>query len=235
MKGVRPRVRHASAELAIIVAGVLIALWADGLARSFGDRNAFRSHLSAVRDELGDEIEALDDVIDGRRHELEALQALASLDPASGLPPDSVMLRLAMDGLTDALTYEPGLTALADLESSGLLAGMGRPEIRRGLAGLRQRLNLARSQGELNITTPQHDFFDPFVLDELPFVWRRMAGHGGLEIAPDAAMDWGSLSTSRGRGLIAMRYDFIATMVEAWGELRATYLEIIDLIGAELD
>jgi len=233
MRRSRVRLRRAFAELAVIVAGVLIALWADGVVGGWADRDALRSHLGAVRDELENEVEALEGLIAGVSEELDALRRLGALRP-SALPADSLMTELVIAGFTNVTTYEPGLGALADLEGSGLLPRVGQEEIRLAFAELRQTLNAARADLDINVLGPQQRFFDPFILDEFPFIWHRLAAYGGLEIVGDADMEWSPLFTPRGRGLTAMRYDFLASTIGRWREVQDAFREVIALIDLEL-
>ena len=233
MTGARTRLRRALGELAIIVVGVLIALWADGLAGGWSDHEALRSHLRAVRDELENEVHTVDELIAGVAEELAALQALTDLGPSS-LPADSVMIGLVIAGFTNVTTYEPGLGALSDLESSGLLPRVGQSRIRIAFAELRQTLNAASADVAINLSGPQQRFFDPFILNEFPFIWHRLAAYGGLEIAGEAEMRWNALFTPRGRGLTAMRYDFLASTVWRWREVQDAFRETVELIDREL-
>ncbi len=229
----RVRLRRGLAELAVIVAGVLIALWADGVVGGWAARDSLRSHLGAVRDELDNEVATLDGLIAGVDEELDALRTLGGLRP-SNVPADSVMARLVTAGFTNATTYEPGLGALADLEGSGLLPRVGQEEIRLAFAELRQTLNAARADLDINVLGPQQRFFDPFILDEFPFIWHRLAAYGGLEIVGDVDMVWSPLFTPRGRGLTAMRYDFLASTIGRWREVQDSFREVIALIDVEL-
>ena len=233
MSRTRVRRRRALVELAVIVVGVLIALWADGVVAGWADRDALRSHLGAVRDELENEVETLDGLIADVDDELDALRTLGALRP-SDVHADSTMAALVTAGFTNATTYEPGLGALADLESSGLLPRVGQEEIRLAFARLRQTLNAARADLDINVLGPQQRFFDPFILNEFPFIWHRLAAYGGLEMVGGADMEWSALFTPRGRGLTAMRYDFLASTIARWREVQDVFREVIALIDREL-
>lgn len=229
----RVRLRKALGELAVIVIGVLIALWADGVAGGWSARESLRSHLSAVREELQYEVESIDRIIGGVEEELTALRTIGALRPAD-LPDDAEMTDLVIMGFTNVTTYEPGLGALADLESSGLLSRVGRSEVRLALANLRQTLNASRADVAINLSEPQQNVFDPFILNELPFIWHELAGHSGLEIAGTPDVRWDALFTPRGRGVTAMRYDFLASTISRWREVQEAFRDVIALIDGEI-
>jgi len=74
-------------ELAIIVIGVLIALWADGRADARSERRDLEAHLRAVCDELREEVETLDRLKALLGDEAEALRSLAAIGTSGDLPP----------------------------------------------------------------------------------------------------------------------------------------------------
>ena len=54
MSDTRSRLVRLGGELAVIVFGVLIALWADGLVERGRDRESLTAHLVAVSEEVGE-------------------------------------------------------------------------------------------------------------------------------------------------------------------------------------
>lgn len=85
MSKTRNVVSRVSGELAIIVIGVLIALWADGFADRRSERRTLEAHLQAVTDELREEGETLDGLRGQLEREATALRWLAAIG-ASGRP-----------------------------------------------------------------------------------------------------------------------------------------------------
>ena len=221
-------------ELAIIVVGVLIALWADGLADARAERRDLDDHLRAVRDELRDEIETLDEMNERLDLEARALQRLASLGTSGVLPSDSVLIDLVYAGILDVAVFEPTLGTLEDLRGAGLVPLIRDLDLRLAISQLRQAVETAARHAEVNRTGPQQRLFDPFVVEELPFVWRSLPAI--QDVAPWNGQDmaWDPLFDDRGQALVTMRFDLLAATRDDWAGLRMDMERLIDLIEGYL-
>ena len=222
-------------ELAIIVVGVLIALWADGLADARAERRDLDDHLRAVRDELRDEIETLDEMDERLDLEATALQSLASSGTSGVLPSDSVLIELVYAGILDVTVFEPTLGTLDDLRGAGLVPLIRDLDLRLALSQLRHAVATAARHAEFNRTGPQQRLFDPFVLQELPFVWRSVPAIQDVSPWSGQVLSWDPLFDDRGQAIVTMRYDLLGATKEDWEGLRIDMERLIALIDGYLE
>ena len=237
MSSAGQRARRLAAELVIVVFGVLIALWADGLAAERSDRRSLNVHLDAVGAELRQVSSGLDEHVEMLETQLELLDWLAA-HGAGDVSGDADELQRAVgQGLLNPVTFEPTLGALATLENSGLMPMIRNVELRTSLSGLRDGLRFLATTETVNITGPAQRLFDPWVLDELPFVWRQMARYGGLTGGPDEPLrnaDWSPLRSDRGQAIVAMQYDLVASILRDWRQFAIHLDTATGLIEHEL-
>lgn len=133
-EGVRPEaIRRLLAELLVIVAGVLIALWVDEWRQDREDRAKEGIYLASVRNEFQENRRRLDLQLVAYERRREAQGKLVELGPAlSGLPQDSVVTLWAWAlrggnlnpalGATEALISSGGLSLVRDPELRSLVA-----------------------------------------------------------------------------------------------------------------
>lgn len=167
-----------------------------------------------------DEVETLDGLLERLQSEATSLETLASIGVTGDLPPDSVIIDLVYDGLLDVTVFEPSLTAVADLQSSGLVPLIDDVELRLGLSGLRQSVGMAGSNAVVNRAGPQQQIFDPFVLRQLPFVWRSLPAIQPVAPMRSGPFEWDPLFDDQGQAMVAMRYDFVLATAEDWEALK---------------
>jgi len=222
-------------ELVVVVAGVLIALWADGLAAERSQQRELERRLGAVATEFRETAAQLDRRAEESALEIAALNELHELGPAlNNLPFDSTAA-LVDKALLGVNVFSPGLPALQDLEESGLIPSIESPELRRTLRSIREALRTMATLTEVNQTGPQEGRFDEFVLNDLPFVWEHLAHRDGMSVsAPLVGSDWSPLWSPRGRGLIAMRYDFLDVMTSNWRSFADGFRRASERIDEEL-
>ncbi len=234
MPKLRDRVGRIARELATIVVGVLIALWADGLAQHRAERQRLESHLLAVGDELRGEIETLGTLLERLQSEASSLESLARIGATGDLPPDSVLIDLVYSGLLDVTIFEPSLSAVGDLQSSGLVPLIEDLDLRLGLSGLRQSVGTSASNAVVNRSGPQQQLFDPFVLRELPFVWRSLPAIQHVAPMRNGVLSWDPLLDDQGQAMVTMRYDFVLATAEDWQNLRGEIERLVELVDGEL-
>jgi len=162
-RNLRGLLLRSGAELAVIVLGVLIALWADGWAAERADREIERNRVEALRDNVTATRLRLDEARQEARAARGALIAIASWQEPARLGERS---DLVLDGMLFGPTFTPEINVYDDLKSSGDLALLTNADLRQALArmdAIFERLALLQD----DLTTVQQLNFDPFVIREL--------------------------------------------------------------------
>ena len=136
----RDLIGRLGAELAIVVLGVTIALWADGWVTNRSDRAEESARLYALLDNVEESLEDLDSARDNAAGAAEALRELASPE-SHGRNHDALVTHLRY-GFFYVPTYHPELNVYDDLKNSGELALLSNAELRRALASMDRRLEL---------------------------------------------------------------------------------------------
>jgi hypothetical protein len=174
-------VARMSAELGIIVLGVLIALWADGWVAERADREVERNRIEALRDNLDATRARLTDAAEEARAAQEALESIAYWRDVTTVGQQQ---ELVLFGLLFGPVFTPETNVYADLKNSGDLGLLTSPELRQALAHMDAVLEqLALLQSDL--TMVQQLNFDPFVVRAFD-LGQTMGPFLGLEELPSA-------------------------------------------------
>lgn len=168
-----------SAELAIIVLGVLLALWADAWVGARADRRIEQNRVEALRDNVVASRIRLEDASEEAKAAYEALAEIAYWqDPARVSEREDLVLQ----GFLFGPVFTPEVNVYADLKSSGDLALLTNVELRQALARMDATFEqLALLQADL--TMVQQLNFDPFVVREFA-LGATMGRYLGLEGLP---------------------------------------------------
>ena len=168
-----------SAELAIIVLGVLLALWADSWVAARADRRIEQNRVEALRDNVVASRIRLEDASEEAQAAYEALAEIAYWkDPARVSGREDLVLR----GLLFGPDFTPEVNVYADLKSSGDLGLLTNGELRQALARMDATFEqLALLQADL--TMVQQLNVDPFVVREFA-LGATMGPYLGLEGLP---------------------------------------------------
>ncbi len=153
--------RRGLAELLIVVAGVLIALWADELRQSRSDRIDEANQLEALREDFLVTASVFDSALAQHDVQESSLQRLMA-GGFDGVCPDS-LTAWARTGLWVIVQASPRLSTLRDLQSSGRLGILQSPELRYGLAELDRILELDAIR-HTDFTTIQVRIVDPVLV-----------------------------------------------------------------------
>ena len=156
--------RRSAGELVVIIAGVLIALWADGMRQDRMDRAAEVEHLESLQADFETSLVELDSVLAEHTYQLAALERLLAGD-LSGEPSDSLR-RWAYEGAWMIVQWSPQVSTLRDLQASGDLRVIKDTELRRGLAELDRILGLGAYE-HADLTATQQRLVDPFMVARL--------------------------------------------------------------------
>ncbi len=196
-----------SAEFAIVVLGVTIALWADGWVASQRDRVEERERLQALQYNIA---ETLENLQEERRSADGAANALRDL-----LAPQDISNESARAVLRYALLYGavfvPELNVYDDLKNSGELALLTDPEVRRTLAKMDSSLRVLKL-AQSDLASVQLLDIDSYVIDSTNL--RILYGDGlGLDWIPiDFERDLNFLTDIRFQNRIVLKLDLVTQL-----------------------
>ena len=150
------------AELAVVVLGVTIALWADGWAAERRERAVEVARLRALQDNITETLAALDAAREEAGGASTALRELLTRAPSAW----------EAEGLQEAVlygaTYGPSFTSemdvYEDLKSSGELALLTDPEVRRSLSAVESRLEMVEAS-QADLAFVQQLNLDTYLMD----------------------------------------------------------------------
>ena len=199
-----------AAELAVIVLGVLIALWADGWVAARADRQVEESRVSALRDNVVSSRARLADARAEARAAHAALTQIAYLEDAGEVGRSSEMV---LSGLLFGPIFTPEMNVYNDLKSSGDLALLKNVPLRQALARMDAIFEqLALLQADL--TTVQQLNFDPYVVREL-VLGASLGPFMGLEDIPvDVSPGGGDVRILR--NLAVFKLDMVIQLLEGY-------------------
>jgi hypothetical protein len=223
-----PLLARLGAELVVVVVGVLLALSADAWNEERIERESEVRHLHALREDFTESQELLTEWADERTQLSAALFNLLERD-LGDVPADSVG-RWIFDGLWEIGSYQPRLTALRDLETSGEIRLLT-PVVRRSIAEFSRRLGDLETI-EADFTTSQQGLVDPYLVSELPLA-PILAVSDTLSISQrlPARQDWTALGSTEARSLMA----FKLSMANVGSDLRDELSEQLGLVLELID
>lgn len=237
MKDVKDRMARLGGELAIIVLGVSIALWAEGRIADSRQRSELHSQLRSVQAELVVARDQLDAIETVAQTEVDNLRRLAAALVGPPLPPGDSLVLLLNATLLNAVQYKPSLPALTNLSQAGQIPLIRRGELREGLALLLDLFATNESLTVLNHESPQQTMFDPFVIENFPAALEWLASTIDPEFPVNRAfsVDAEVLRTPEMRGLLAFRRSTAWVMSDHWSTLGEHMSEVIEDISRELE
>ena len=213
-------------EAAAIVASILLAFAIDAWWQDRTERMVEVQYLQALREDLLASLDILDGDEESQRRQVEYLESLLS---ANGKTPYSDELRLWIyDGLFNVGTYQPQISALLDLESSGQAQIIQNPDIRRVLASVRQKIDDMEVVNR-DFQLSQQMLIDPFLVDNfnLASLMLDRAGHSKTNLAV--------LGTSDFQSRVAFKISLRGEVSQAQNAVRVAFSEALELIETELD
>lgn len=227
MKGLR-----IAGEPAIIVVGILVALTADAWLETRKEREAEVRHLEALQDDIIESIDLLDTSEESRERVFWSLVRLLE-DDLDAAPVDSVS-RWVYDGMFQIASFEPRLTALADLENADQLTLLT-PDVRRGIAELNRYLG-ELSRIEEDFARSQQGMMDPYLVRETPLApILAVADSLPLSMRLPARSDWSSLRTTGARNAMAFKLSLGKLVTRYRSDLRARMEGPSGTVGRRLD
>jgi len=213
-------------EATAIVASILLAFAIDAWWQDRTERIVEVQYLHALHEDLLTSLSILDRREASQRRQVEYLEALLS---TNGDTPYSDELRLWIDdGLFNVGTYQPQISALQELESSGQTRTIRNPELRRMLASL--RLNIDNMEVvNRDFQLAQQMLIDPFLVDNLNLA-KLM-----LDRAADSEANLAVLGTSNFQSRVAFKISLRREVSQAQHAVRESFTETLELIATELE
>jgi len=212
----------------VIIAGVLIALWADGMRQDRADRAAEFEHLESLHVDFETSLVELDSVLTEHADQVAALERLLAGN-LSGEPSDS-MRRWVYQGVWMIVQWSPQLSTLRDLQASGDLRVVKDTELRRGLAELDRILGLGAYE-HADLTTTQQRLVDPFMVArlDLPHLFFDTAP------GPEAVRPVTVLESEEAKNLIAFKLALIPYELAQRERAQAQLEHLVGLIERRLN
>lgn len=201
------------AELIIIIAGVMIALWADSRVAARASRSTEGARLEALQANVhttAAELHDYDERLERARHALRVL--LASSRPNARPAADTLRAAFVL-GFLDVLSLQPQLDVYDDLRSSGELGLLDDPNLRRALSAMQAaRQDLASAIDDL--ATVQQLNFDPYLIRNTDML---LLFPDSTNAAASAYPNWlaGVLSDREFRNLVVFKLDLIDVLDRA--------------------
>ena len=189
-----------AAEFSVVVLGVTIALWADGWVAERSDRTIEAARLTALQDNVNVSLTGLSEARAYADGAADALRKLASLEYRER--PEGNLKELLRYGLLYGSTFYPELNVYDDLKSSGELALLTNPELRRSLATMDSRLELMRI-AQADLVAVQQLNVDAYMIDQLDL----SSFYGPLKI------DLAFTSDRKFRNIVLLKLDLV-TQIE---------------------
>ena len=222
-----------AAEALVIALGVFLGITAESLWQEQNDRRQEIQHLIALREDFNESLKLLDEVEEYQKLQVQYLQLLLKGNAETA---DPIKVREWIRvGLYEIGRYEPQLSALQDLESSGQVQLIRDAAIRRGLAKLQQQIGLFRRR-ENDFIVFQQQLIDPYLVSN--FDLTAILDIGELSIVgkeSPAVIDSSKLETAELRSVIAAKLSFRSLLRDDQAEIRAQIERVLALIQKQLE
>lgn len=128
-------------DLLMLVVGINIALWFEGLAEEYGEREAEQQYLLGLRDDLESDITLMDAVIRLNEEKLEQLQAIIpTLDALGDQPPERVQETIFTPSSYNF--FQPSDFTYTSMQESGDFRLLSDPDLKKGILKLVRRYRL---------------------------------------------------------------------------------------------
>ena len=218
------------AELAIVVLGVSIALWADSWVSDRSDRNEEIARLYALQDNITETLKNLTSELEDLSGAGDALRKLVLRDD---IPTDNLR-RVLRYGLLYGSSFSPELNVYDDLKNSGELALLTDRDLRRSLARMDSRIEVMRL-AQSDLASVQLLDIDSYIIDRIEL--RQFYG-------TDVGLDWVPVDTEQVllfmsdihfQNRIIFKLDLVTQLEKNFGEVVAALEEVARRIAIQLE
>jgi len=218
-----------SAEFAIVVLGVTVALWTDSWVADRADREEEIRRLRALQDNIA---ETLTDIREERESISSAADALHSLLSIQKTPTVQHIEDLGY-GLLYGPVFTPELNVYDDLKHSGELALLTNGDVRRSLAKMDSRLGILQLAMS-DLSNVQQLEIDSYIVNEteMRFFYGK---HIGIELKTvDKESDLGFTSDIRFQNRVLLKLDLISELETRFEDAESALEEAYRTIVAQL-
>ena len=213
-------------EATAIVASILIAFTIDAWWQNRTERIIELNYLQALQDDLLRSLEFLNEDEAVQQRQVEYLESLLLTNSDTRYSDE--LRRWIDDGLFDVGTYQPQISALRDLESSGQSKIIRNPAIRRALASARQRIDSLEAT-QRDFQQSQQTLIDPFLVNNFDL------SHLMLDRSANHDADLSALGTSDFQSRVAFKISLRSIVSESQSEVRESFERAVELIETELE
>jgi hypothetical protein len=215
------------AEVVAIVFGILLAFAIDAWWQDRADRQVEAQYLRALRDDLDASLSLLDAADASQQLQTEYLESLLRIDEIDPEPED-VRLWLR-EGVFVIGTYQPQLSSLRDLESSGQSQLIRDLALRSALASVAQTVDRLRNVQD-DIIESQQSLLDPYLVENFDLV-AVLGSESGATVDEDSSI----LESQAFRSRVAFKLDLRGFIGNTMQDLRRDFDESLTLIDRRLD
>lgn len=221
-----------AAEALVIALGVFLGITAESIWHERNDRREEIQYLIALRDDLVQSLKLLDAEEEVQNDQVRYLQLLLQGKAETAKP--SQVREWIRVGLYYTRTYEPQLSALRDLESSGKMQLIQNATLRRALATLNQDIDeLENIQSEFVIV--QQDLVDPYLISNIDLVSTLDIGELlTVDSNTPLEFDRSLLASMDLRNRIAFKLSVRRAVLENQVEVRAQFERLLEMIQEQL-
>lgn len=213
-------------EATAIVASILLAFGIEAWWQNRTDRFVEAQYLQAMRADLLRSLVLLDENEATQRRQVGYLESLLLTN--GDTPYSDELRRWLDDGLFNVGTYQPQISALHELESSGQTQIIQNQDLRRALASVRQRMNgLENVQSDFQLS--QQMLIDPFLVDK--FDLSNLLPNRTASNETDLSM----LGTSDFQSRVAFKIILRVEVSQSQRAVRSAFTEALELIETELE
>lgn len=230
LRRLRGLAKRTLGELAVIVLGVTVALWADGWVAEHNDRVEETARVRALLENVNATLERVRDARVQADSAAAALRQLATPQAVSG---EADTERLLLVGFFYVPVFYPELDVYDDMKNSGELSLLRDDKLRRALSSLDGRLQQL-GLGQQDMATVQQLNYDPYLISRIDL--RKVLGeYLGLDsIANTRQSDLSFVDELDFRNLVLFKLDLADQMAQQFERVEDTLLEIRALIDVHL-
>ena len=222
--------KHATAEVALIVVGVTLALWADAWVENRRDAAREAARLTALDADTKETLAAVSSAHRDVAAAATSLRQILVLRPP--YKPRMESSNLLRHGLLFGLALHPEMSVYDDLKNSGELALLKNSDLRQALSSMEAGLEQVRMM-QSDLTTVQQLNVDSFMVDHMDL----MSFYGnltGLDQADGQITDFSFLADQKFRNRILLKLDLVTQLEMVLAETEARVLEVNNRIELEL-
>jgi hypothetical protein len=227
-----PRLRslviRAGAELAVIILGVTIALWADGWVATRNDRAVETARLLALSENVSQTLNTLRAELEQSDSAVVVLRRLATAKPDQWTGPrvNDALLR----GFFYISAFRPELSVYDDLKNAGELSLLRDAALRRSLSALASQLEQLRLQQDDMVTVQQLNLDSYLIrrIDLRPILGRylQVDGLSSLELS-----DLTFLNEPEFHNLVLFKLDLAEQMNAAFKRVERALITVEESIS----